>query len=73
VEAFLDKNPTFLEQLAGAPALNPEKGPISDILDLDTIMEDPPLEIIGPKQTDKPWLSRKGREDRLRASGRLEP
>ena len=62
VEAFLDRNPTFLEQLAGAPTLNPDKAPPSDVLDLDTIIEDPPAEIIGPKEAGKPWLSRKGRK-----------
>jgi hypothetical protein len=62
VEAFLDRNPTFLEQLAGAPTLNPNTAPPSDVLDLDTIIEDPPAEIIGPKESGKPWLSRKGRK-----------
>lgn len=62
VEAFLDKNPTFMEQLAGAPAINPDKAPPSDVLDLDTIIEDPPAEIIGPTDYGKPWLSRKGRK-----------
>src|SRR4051795_7600612 len=27
VEAFLDKNPTFMDQLAGAPTINPDKAP----------------------------------------------
>lgn len=62
VEAFLDKNPTFMEQLAGAPTINPDKAPAPDVLDLDKIIEDPPAEIIGPKETGKPWLSRKGRK-----------
>src|SRR5262245_8671197 len=62
VEAFLDRNPTFLEQLAGAPTLNPDTAPPSDGLDLDTIIEDPPAEIIGPEESEKPWLSRKGRK-----------
>ena len=62
VEAFLDKNPTFMEQLAGAPTINPDKAPPSDVLDLDKIIEDPPAEIIGPKESGKPWLSRKGRK-----------
>ena len=62
VEAFLDKNPTFMEQLAGAPTINPEKAPAPDVLDLDKIIEDPPAEIIGPKESGKPWLSRKGRK-----------
>jgi hypothetical protein len=62
VEAFLDRNPTFLEQLAGARTLNPDKAPTPGALDLDTIIEDPPDEIIGPKEAGKPWLSRKGRK-----------
>jgi Domain of unknown function (DUF3883) len=61
VEAFLDKNPTFMEQLAGAPTLNPDKAPTPDALDLDKIIEEPPAEIIGPIP-GKPWLSRKGRK-----------
>jgi hypothetical protein len=62
VEAFLDRNPTLLEQLAGAPTINPDKAPPVDVLDLDKIIEAPPAEIIRPKGSDKPWLSRKGRK-----------
>jgi hypothetical protein len=62
VEAFLDKNPNFMEQLAGAPTINPDKAPPADRLDLDKIIEDPPAEIIGPKEFDRPWLSRRGRK-----------
>jgi hypothetical protein len=62
VEAFLDKHPTFMEQLAGAPAVNPDKSPAPTALDLDTIIEDPPAQIIGPKESGKPWLSRRGRK-----------
>jgi len=62
VEAFLDKNPTFMEQLAGAPTLNPDKPPATAVLALDKIIEEPPTEIIGPKEGGKPWLSRKGRK-----------
>jgi len=61
VEAFLDKNPTFMEQLASAPTVNPDKAPTTDAFDLDKIIEEPPAEIIGPKEAGKPWLSRKGR------------
>jgi hypothetical protein len=61
VEAFLDKNPTFMEQLAGAPTINPDKAPAPGVLDLDKIIEEPPAEIIGPTP-GKPWLSRKGRK-----------
>jgi hypothetical protein len=61
VDTFLDKNPSFMEQFAGALTLNPDKPPTPEVLDLDKIIEDPPTEIIGPKESDKPWLSRKGR------------
>jgi hypothetical protein len=61
VEAFLDRNPSFLEQMTVAPAVNPDKPPAQGVLDLDTIVEDPPPEITGPKEPEKPWLSRKGR------------
>jgi hypothetical protein len=62
VEAFLDGHPTFLEQLAAAPTLNPDKAPPpGDRLDLDAIIEDPPEQIVGPTGPQKPWLSRKGR------------
>jgi hypothetical protein len=51
-----------MEQLAGAPTLNPDKAPTPGALDLDTIIEDPPAEIVGPEESGKPWLSRKGRK-----------
>jgi hypothetical protein len=60
VEAFLDQKPQFMEQLASAPTLNPDKAPTADDLDLDKIIEAPPVKIIGPKDAGKPWLSRKG-------------
>jgi hypothetical protein len=62
VEAFLDQHPSFLEQLSVAPQLNPQQAPAPVKLDLDTIIEDPPAEIIGPSVGNKPWLSRKGRK-----------
>jgi hypothetical protein len=61
VDGFLEKDPTFLEQLAAAPTLNPDKAPNSTDLDLGKVFEDPPTEIVGPKE-GKPWLSRKGRK-----------
>ena len=61
VEAFLDRHPTFLDQLAAAPTLNPDKAPPADRIDLDAVIEDPPEQMIGPKEQGKPWLSRKGR------------
>jgi hypothetical protein len=61
VEAFLDQHPTFLEQLAAAPTLNPDKAPPADRLDLDAIIEDPPEQMVAPSASEKPWLSRKGR------------
>jgi hypothetical protein len=60
VEAFLDRNPSFLDQLAAAPTLNPDAAPASGPLDLDAVVEDPPEQILGPAASSKPWLSRKG-------------
>ena len=60
IESFLDQNPNFLEKLAAAPTLNPDTASPAN-LDLDTIIEDPPGQIIGPKEGAKPWISRKGR------------
>src|SRR5262249_37531993 len=54
VQAFLGKNPTFLEQLAEAPTVNPDKALASDVPDLDKVIEDPPNEIIGPTETGEP-------------------
>jgi hypothetical protein len=62
VEAFLDQNPMFMEHLADAPTINPDKAPAPDVLDLDKVIEDPPAEIIGPSDSGKPWLSRKVRK-----------
>jgi hypothetical protein len=59
VESFLDGHPGFLEQLATAPTLNPDK-PVTDI-DLETAIEDPPEEIADPNEQAKPWLSMKGK------------
>ena len=61
VEAFLDKNPTFMEQLADAPTVNPDTAPATTKLNLDKIIEEPPSEILG-SILGKPWLSRKGRK-----------
>jgi len=62
VEAFLERNPTFMDQLAGALTLHPDKAPTFAGIDLNTVIEDPPAQIIGPTETSKPWLSRKGRK-----------
>jgi hypothetical protein len=59
VEAFLDQRPGFLEQLANAPVLNPEKAPETS-LDLEKIIEAPPESMAALKEGGKPWLSRKG-------------
>ena len=63
VEAYLDRNPTLLERIAGAPAVSPTVTPASDALDLERIVEDPPDAIpnTAPAEPDKPWRSRKGR------------
>jgi hypothetical protein len=62
VDAFLDRNPTFLDQLAAAPALNPDTPPKVDVLDPAAVFDDPPDKIIAATEPGKPWLSRKGRK-----------
>src|SRR5205085_2247301 len=42
VDAFLDQNPAFLEQLAVAPTVDPPAAPAVPALDLDAVIEDPP-------------------------------
>jgi hypothetical protein len=54
-------HPTFLEQLAAAPTLNPATSPASDAIDLDTVIEEPPDMIVAPPAVQKPWLSRRAR------------
>jgi len=61
VDAYLEEHPAFLQQLAAAPLLNPDKLPITEQLDLDAVFEEPPEQIVGPQEPDRPWLSRKGR------------
>src|SRR5262249_32959391 len=60
VEAYLERNPSCIERLAAARTLNPNRPPTLDVLDLDTIIEDPPAEIVAPREPATPWLSRKG-------------
>lgn len=60
VEAFLDNRPGFLEQIANAPTINPDKAPKNDHIDLDMLIEAPPDQIPAPKATTKPWLSKRG-------------
>lgn len=59
VENFLDTRPSFLAQLAHAPALNPENIPETTI-DLGKVIEEPPEQMASPSEQRKPWLSRKG-------------
>jgi hypothetical protein len=59
VDAFLDRNPDYLGQLAGAPVLSPEKAPEVPS-GLDDLFVAPPDHIILP-ESGKPWLSLKGR------------
>jgi hypothetical protein len=61
VDAFLEEHPGFLQQLAAAPLLNPDKPPATDQLDPDAVFEEPPEQVIGPQEPGRPWLSRKGR------------
>jgi len=60
VDGFLDKHPSFLEQLAHAPTINPDKAAKTDSLDLEQVVEEPPEHATGPKELAKPWLSLKG-------------
>jgi hypothetical protein len=62
VEAFLDRNPSLLERFAGSQVINPTKPPDFKKMKLDQIREQPPDQIILPKASAKPWLSRKGRK-----------
>lgn len=63
IEAFLDANPTLLDRLAGASAVNPASTPVAGELDLSRIVEDPPPAVATPmpSEPDRPWRSRKGR------------
>ena len=61
VDAFLDKNPYFLERLAAAPIAKPNAAPPGESLDPENVIEDPPDTIVAPLTTAKPWLSRRGR------------
>jgi hypothetical protein len=61
VESFLDANPGFLEKLADAPAINPVQTKSIIAPNLDQIIESPPGRSALPKNTSKPWLSRKTR------------
>ena len=63
VEAYLDRNPTLLERVAGAPAVSPTTPPTIGALDPERIVEDPPAAIPNPTPAEpgKPWRSRKGR------------
>jgi hypothetical protein len=61
VETFLDRNPSFLEQLASAPTVNPDKAPAVNHLDLEAVIEAPPEQLLVSKAPNKPWLSRRGR------------
>ena len=62
VEAFLDQQPGFLQQLAAGPTLNPtQSNPITKP-NLDEVIDDPPERIFAPTITAKPWLSRKSRK-----------
>ncbi len=62
VENFLDEHPSFLDQLAASPSLNPPE-PYSLVTpNLDQLIEDPPEKMVAPKPTSKPWLSRKARK-----------
>ncbi len=60
---MIDRTPTLLERLAGAPTVSPDVTPAFGTLDLERIIEDPPAAIgpLTPAEPGKPWRSRKGR------------
>jgi hypothetical protein len=61
VEAFLGRNPNFLEQLAVARTVNPDQPPTDEQLDYNAVFDDPPERIVAPQVSEKPWLSQRGR------------
>jgi hypothetical protein len=65
VEAFLDRNPALLQQLADAPLTNPAGGPKTDGLDPSRVVEEPPERLLIPRDPGQPWLSRKARRVNL--------
>ena len=62
VESFLDKHPDAVDRLAAAPAVNPIEAQPIIRPNFDTIIEAPPEKITPPKESGKPWLSRKARK-----------
>lgn len=61
VEAFLDRRPGLLQQLASAPRLNPTTSFRVAQPNLEQIIEDPPERIFAPTSASKPWITRKPR------------
>jgi hypothetical protein len=61
IDAFLDRNPNFLEQLAAAPTVNPDKPSVDEQLDPDAYFVERPEAVGAPQPAEKPWLSRRGR------------
>jgi hypothetical protein len=58
VESYLGKHPDYLDQLATAPVLSPERAPRTSFADPDGLFDDPPGRIVLPTP-GKPWLTRK--------------
>lgn len=62
VQAFLDNNPDFLQNLSKSPIIDPEKPNLDIKKNLNLVYEKPPNEFFAPPATNKPWLSRKPRK-----------
>src|SRR5262249_13520646 len=63
VEAFLEANPGYLEQLADAPVVKPAKAPEAPLGDLEDVFEAPPERIVLPERP-RPWLAFRSRRGR---------
>lgn len=61
IDEYLDRNPNFLEQLAAAPTVNPDKPSVDEQLDPDAYFVERPEAVGAPQSPEKPWLSRRGR------------
>lgn len=61
VEEYLDNNPYLMKLFDTSPVLNPTQPKKIESSKIKNIIEAPPDKIISPKQSVKPWLSRKGK------------
>lgn len=61
VEDHLERNPTLSETLQAAPVINPAAKAQSPTIDLEQVIEAPPVQIIQPRRSGKSWVTRRGR------------